>query len=682
MLKSARRAAVLVPISLFAISFFLTPFTLLDHLTLMPGDPGDARLNNLFLENIYEFIVRRSDSLWNLGFFYPFPFSGGFSDNLFGSSIAYLVPRFVNVEPFTAFQLWFLFGYVANFASAYYALRRLELGVVAASVGALVFAFALPTTGHMVHAQLQYRFGIPLAAFFYFQFLERKEWRLLAIAGAWLVWQFYCGIYMGFFTLLLLAAMTALFLIGRLSPKRFAPGALIREFGRDWAAIGAGRKIILLIAFAALAALLALLFYPYLRVSRLYTGTRSWEEIATMLPRPRSYLLSDASKLWAPHGSAVFASLPMRAEQQMFFGAVPLVLALIGAVVGYKTRRPTLYLLAGSMILVVLMTISVGHFSLWRFFYWLPLASAIRAMCRLDQALLFPLAYLCGVGVDELRTRRRWAPQLILMAALPALIFEFSDVSMSFSSKQEWVDRLALEDHAVPAGLPRTAILLFAQKGPYPYSDIDAMWVAMDRGLKTMNGYSGLLPPGESLEFGDDCAEAPRRVDAYLAFNRQPNDAEQYRRLINRVVPVGLKFCDPAWLASQPQFTVTDRAYTEQEIRNIAYTFVRTEKADGRTKVFFTIKNAGKTAIAASSSVGYPIRVSWRYLDPTGKPVSGWDTRRDIPFDIPAHGALPMWIAIDPAMEVAGGTLEISLVQDGRFWAHDIGVKPLSIPWS
>jgi hypothetical protein len=67
--------------AIFLLFFFFIPFSQLSNLSLMPGDVGDARLNNYFLENIYLFFKGKSDSLWHLGFFYPFPFTGGFSDN-------------------------------------------------------------------------------------------------------------------------------------------------------------------------------------------------------------------------------------------------------------------------------------------------------------------------------------------------------------------------------------------------------------------------------------------------------------------------------------------------------------------------------------------------------------------------------------------------------------------------
>jgi hypothetical protein len=66
-----------------------------------------------------------------------------------------------------------------------------------------------------------------------------------------------------------------------------------------------------------LLASLLLLFYPYLQVKSLYGAKRGWGEIASMLPRPQSYLLSDISLFWPTSTSKFFASIPVHGEQQM-----------------------------------------------------------------------------------------------------------------------------------------------------------------------------------------------------------------------------------------------------------------------------------------------------------------------------------------------------------------------------
>jgi hypothetical protein len=52
------------------------------------------------------------------------------------------------------------------------------------------------------------------------------------------------------------------------------------------------------------------------------------------------------------------------------------------------------------------------------------------------------------------------------------------------------------------------------------------------------------------------------------------------------------------------------------------------------------IVNFSHKHFSANSAIGKPIRISWRYLDVAGKSFSGWDARKNLPFDIPKNGEL------------------------------------------
>lgn len=127
--------------------------------------------------------------------------------------------------------------------------------------------------------------------------------------------------------------------------------------------------------------------------------------------------------------------------------------------------------------------------------------------------------------------------------------------------------------------------------------------------------------------------------------------------------------------------TRTDRAYSADEIRGISYRYDGRSVRDGKSIVDFKINHHGLLPISALSDVGKPIHIAWRFLDASGKPVSEWNKQKGLPADIPANGELTVEIAINPKNEIRGGTLQISMEQESAFWAHDIGVQPLEIPW-
>jgi len=665
---------------LFAVAFFAVPYTQLDHMLLMAGDIGDSRLNHYFLENIYQYFQGNSPSLVHLNFFYPFPYVLGFSDNHFGTSPAYLIPRAITGQADTAFQIWYLFGYFANYMAAYYALRKLDAGVFAAAVGALIFAFALPVTAHSGHDQLHYRFGVPLSIAMFVHFLDRKDWRYFAAAAAWLVWQFYCTIYIGFFLLLMLAAMACVYVFRSLKNGSGGIKTISAVFANQFTRLPYAEKTKLAAIFAVLLLLTALLFYPYFQVSVLYDAKRHWHEISTMMPRLQSYFLDDHSTLWASQ-SAIFAGLPMRHEHQMFVGAVPMLLAIGGFLLGRRQSRGMAFpLVSGSLILLLVLTLSIGGVSFWYVFTKLPLASAIRAMTRIILVFLFPVAFLSALAIDWLILQPNWRRKL-LFVIIPLLLFEFSAIPPGRSSKAEWRNRLAASERAVPADLAPGSILFYAQTGDVFYADeIDAMWTALNHGLPTLNGYSGLYPPGYSVEFGNDCAELPQRIRQYLGFIGQLDNNEAYLSLLRRVVPVGFSGCDAVWLADRP-YTASSRVYTADELRHLSLEYAGRDRSAGKAYVMIKINNSGNQKISAASAVNKPVRLSWRVIGADGKPLSGWDTRKSLPYDIPANGSVNLKVPVHSELAGQGRKLQLSIVQEFVFWGHDVGIRPLEIDW-
>ena len=526
-------------IFIFLLFFFLIPFNQLNHLNLMPGDLGDARLNNYFLENIHLYFKGMSDSLWHLGFFYPFPFTGGFSDNLFGSSPIYIFFRALNIKSDTAFQFWFFAGYLFNFIASYYSFRRLGGKPLAAGLGALIFSFALPTSAHAGHAQLHYRFGLPLSLTFLVFFLKDKEPRNFIIFLSWLVWQFYCGIYMGFYTLVMgfILFSSYLFIYRKPNCSLNELKLKLREIFKKFSVAN-----ILLIIFLFLA--LFLLFYPYIQVSNLYGVKRSWSEISLMLPRLQSYFLFESSKLWKFFNFS--AQLPMRHEHQMFFGFIPILLALYGFFIYARQQKKSheFSLIAPLIPILFLLTLSISGFSLWFFFHKLPLFSAIRAITRIDQAMLFPLGYLAMLAVNKIETKPNGL-KIIWLAIIPFMLVEFSFVNMATSIKSDWRSRIFRLEKILPREIPQDKVVFFAARGgPFYADEIDAMWISLIKNIKTINGYSGIYPPNYSIEYGRACSEIPKRLEAYMKFSDTEDHVGKYEEFLQKVIPIGFVGCD------------------------------------------------------------------------------------------------------------------------------------------
>lgn len=520
------RVKELAAVVIFTVALGVSVYLKFDAFLKIPGDLGDARLNNYFLENFYRFISGKASSLWHLDFFYPYPFVLGFSDNLFGSGLVYSIFRWASIEPDTAFQLWFLVGYLGNYLAAYFGLRLLGLAPSPAVVGALVFSIALPTSSHALHAQLHYRIGAALSIAYAAKFLEEPLNKYLETSIFWMVFQFYCGVYIGFFTLLMLLAMmgTALFRGGWRQAKTWAVNI---------------KSILPILVIAVLS--LLLLFYPYIQAKNIYHFGRDWEEIASMLPRLQSYFLADNLPIWNDI-TTVFAKVPMRWEHQMFIGFVSFCLLLWGIWQGIRTPfRETFLTLSWAALSLVVVSLSVAGLSFWFLVYNLPLFSAIRGVTRLDQVLLFPIAYIIGVGLYPLIPKKAIIKHLVTGGICGLLLIEWAIVPYATSSfKSEWRDRTKAIESILPSSMDPHQILFIAQSRQPAYADeIDAMWAASNRGMKTLNGYSGNLPPGFSAEYGTDCQEVSKRLTAYRTFHNKYSDLPSADAIASRLLLIG-----------------------------------------------------------------------------------------------------------------------------------------------
>jgi len=666
------------PLILFLVAFALIPFKELNGFNMMPGNLGDARLNNYFLENIYLFFLGKSDALWQLGFFTPFPFVLGFSDNLFGSSPVYLIVRILQFKTDTSFQIWFYIGYVVNYYAAYYSLRKLKFSVIASIVGALIFTFALPTAAHASHAQLHYRFGIPLAMLFFIEFLEGKNWKALGLSGVWLTWQFYAGIYMGFFTLMILIGLLCSYLIFALLDQKGKINKVIHPFIQS---IHQHNKInitLFMLTVILLVVLLLILFYPYIQVVNLYGAKRTWDEISLMLPRPQSYFLSDASKLYST--KEVFSGIPMRHEHQMFIGVTPFILMVVGLIVGFvKRKNLTFYLIFGSLLIIVMSTLFISGTSIWFFLYKFPLVSAIRAITRIDQVLLILVAYLSALSIDYLFSTNKHFKFFAMLVIFSLLLIEFSNTDMNKSAKQVWRERLIVVENTLPITINKTDILFFAQRyGPIYADEIDAMWVAMNHGVKTLNGYSGNAPPGFNNEYLDNCEELPLRINSYIKFIHQENTPDAYKNLISKVIPIGFDGCNSSWLAAPPKSYGLLKSNSVDDILQLSYHLDGIEDVEGKKIVRITIINKGSRTIFSKAN---HIRLSWRFLDENRNPLSGWDTRYEITQNIPENSEIKIQLPLEMHLNTHEKVLQISLLKEMAFWGHEIGLKPLEVSW-
>jgi hypothetical protein len=411
----------------------------------------------------------------------------------------------------------------------------LGFGQLASIVGSLIFTFALPVSAQTSHVQLAYRFCIPLSFYFLISFVSGKSIKDFLLSFLFLAWQFYCSIYIGFFLLL---AESIYFLVYFIyDAGRSGLIIIIRQYVGSFRLINLKQIFIFLLLILSL----GLLFYPYLMVSHIYEVKRSSIEIASMLPRPVSYLLADDSKLWGSISTS-FDMGSMRHEQQLFFGVIPLVLIGYGFYLSFKDGRNVIAkVMCITFLILIFMSLSIGGMSVWMYLSNLPLFSAIRAVSRISLAMLFFVGYLAAFATDRMTKNSN----SIIYAVLILLIVEFSLVKVNASPISEWRSRIELYQGKLTVGLPADSVLIFAQRGNQfnVVEEIDAMWIALINGYSTMNGYSGFSPQAYGGSYGDKCINIQHRIDSYLAVVKTSNLESVKEDLMRRLIPIDFMDC-------------------------------------------------------------------------------------------------------------------------------------------
>jgi hypothetical protein len=128
----------------------------------------------------------------------------------------------------------------------------------------------------------------------------------------------------------------------------------------------------------------------------------------------------------------------------------------------------------------------------------LPGFDAVRAVTRIVVVTIFPVSVLLGLMLDRLMASPHGRRRIAAMAIAVLLVAEAALVAPSHSSKAEWRRPETALIRQLPARLPPDAVLAVRtpEFGYWVRDELTVELVALSRGLRAVNGYSGNAPPG------------------------------------------------------------------------------------------------------------------------------------------------------------------------------------------
>lgn len=362
-----------------------------DHIAPSAGDT----VFNLWVLSWGAHQVREGlPAFWDANVFYPTRGTLTFSDHLFGPAVQLAAFEAVVPNPIAGYNFLFFTSFVGSAFATAWVLHRSGRSWTAALLAGWMFAFAPFRLMHLNHIQILIAQWIPLTLWFWDRLLAERTPRAAALFLAFYLLHVSGGCYLAYMIHVPLLALLAV---------------RLREEGR---ALFAPRSLrVLLPAGLIAAAALALLFFPYVRMSRQLSLARDSDETARFAATTASWLspvhrniywggARSRNKLLGQVGPV--ARPFFRSENSLFPGILPSLLFLAGMWIWLCERRaPGRASMGRRIVLGLLLAIALAA---W---LWGDLLTLTRAAQR--------PGLLGGLG------RFGWeAPALVLVLALAA----------------------------------------------------------------------------------------------------------------------------------------------------------------------------------------------------------------------------------------------------------------------
>lgn len=514
MTKRLRDTFVILLIGLIALIQFHW-LEISSGLTHMTGDKGDSRLVVYLFEHLW-LVLRGEAEFLSPGIFYPAKGTLGYSEAFIGYEPIYAFFRLIGFAPYRAailnFITWDFLGYLAATALIR---RAFHTSGFPAAIGGALYAFSSAKLNQLNHLQLQPVAFPPLILLSLFSAYERRRelseralFLRFAIAALLLDLQLVSCFYFGWFT------SFWLFLLGMVWGAQTGYRTLARNlisFARQHKPACSGAILVLAIGLIPFLRI-------YLPVVREF-GTRGYSEVFSMVPGVSSYfLMGPENGLWGWLDPLVrqIHEPPLVWEQRIGIGLVlgAFWIFLTATAVRFargKQVSPQWHSFFSarsvSPAFMVSLVLSIGIFALlalkyaprvspWVLVYHLfPGASGVRAVARFTIFIILPLGALFAAWIDQIGRKSRWIGLLGVLALL-----EQQGGYTGFDAAKDW-QRIEALARTLPLSCESFYVHAAKESArPSHELQIDAMLVSAASGIPTLNGYSGQVPNGWTLE--------------------------------------------------------------------------------------------------------------------------------------------------------------------------------------
>lgn len=474
---------------------------------------GDSDIGFVTQEHWYHWLSGSAD--WKSpAFFYPAKATLGYADAQFLYLPPYAILRWLGADMFVSLQLVVMLLTSISYFSMYLLLRRhLKVRVLLAAAASVAFAFSNALALKQFHVNT---FGIefvPLIVLLAAETVaairsQRRTRSVVFAAAAGLLWAllFFTSFYMAWFLGLALVALAAvLLLVDRELILAVVPW--LRSNPRRWTRAAAG-----LVTGFAIGIIPSLMIYlPVMSES----GGRTFGEVLPLSPRPSdAFNLGRDNLLW---GRITWpGTTPLEGVERSLAVSPLLVVSSIVALAILWSVRPRasdnrrLRFLTGMALTAIAITVMswrFGDWTMWKVIWKVvPGGKAIRAVDRVQFVMAFFWALVWAGTMNEIWSRlsvtKRKAGFLgIAFVILLSGLVMFEQVNLHSVKGFDHTDR-SRYFASIPKP-PEECLSFYAidprAKPGEQQLQLEAMLLSLQIGLPTVNGLSGMTPPGWDL---------------------------------------------------------------------------------------------------------------------------------------------------------------------------------------
>lgn len=465
-----------------------------------PGDLIDGRFCNYLLEHAHLFFSGHLDSYWNAPFLFPESNVISYSDNMLGSAPFYSMFRYLGCDRELSFQAWYLIVTALNYTACYIFLSVVFKNPYAAAMGAMVFAFSMTLQCQLGHAQTFARYPIPLAFLMGYLYLKNLKPVYFFFTLFFLVYQIYCGIYIGF---MLIIPVALFFILSFYFKWEVYKHKLLKLNWCLWMMLSLIINILILLP----------LMLPYLERSK-SLGFYSYEQVSKSLLTPLSYFFSWKGSLFWDFISGIGTHYEWYTNYQVFAGGIAtLCLLAFGLIYVLKewfslklVRRfeiaPSLHLFFWLGIFTFIGFMKFGDVSLYKLIFQLPGFGSMRALQRIITIELFFYAIAVSFIFKQIFLKENKFSFLLFLFFV-ALVISDNYLKEDYIHRHEVAESKARINPLIRQlkDLPKQTLVSYEPDSvDSSINDyhLDMMLAAQSLNLITLNGYTSTSPDGYS----------------------------------------------------------------------------------------------------------------------------------------------------------------------------------------